>query len=144
VDAVVGDAEGEFSVEDFPDESAASSAEAPAEAGPALPPVAAGVGPLAGAFGEAAPRPEPVFRGDRLDDLAGAESAPAPSNGSSGDSGAAFFAARGVVFFVARRVVFFRGWAAGVESAGVGGWFSSLTGCSFGLAWGRTDGSTSG
>ncbi|GAA1508114.1 hypothetical protein GCM10009741_00980 [Kribbella lupini] len=89
----------------------------------------------AGGFGADAPAVDPS---DPADPAAG------PSNGSSGDSGAAFFAAREVDFVVLRRGVFFGGWSAGPEAAGVGGWFSSLTGCSFGLAWGRADGSTSG
>lgn len=101
-----------------------------------------GADSCAGGLGE-----DPAVVGFAVDSAAGdlaADPFAGPSNGSSGDSGAAFFAARPVAFVVRRRGVFFGGWSAGLEAAGVGGWFSSLTGCSFGLAWGRADGSTSG
>jgi hypothetical protein len=49
------------------------------------------------------------------------------SNGSSGDSAAGGLAAREVVFLAGRRARFLAGWSEEVASAGVGGWFSSLT-----------------
>jgi hypothetical protein len=49
------------------------------------------------------------------------------SNGSSGDSPAGGLTARAVVFLAGRRARFLPGWSEEVESAGVGGWFSSLT-----------------
>jgi hypothetical protein len=121
-------AAGRFGVDPAVDDVAADSAESPEPAEPADP----------------AESPEPAVPADPVEPAEPGEPVAGPSNGSSGDSAAAFFAPLGVDFVVLRRGVFFGGWSAGPEAAGVGGWFSSLTGCSFGLAWGRADGSTSG